>query len=72
MRDRNLEIARHALIDKAIDYEIIRSSGNQTRVNFTCYCGEKHSKQVGDVVGKKQTGLLCKLHSLERMRRKKF
>ena len=72
MRDRFLEIARHAESDKAIHYEIVKSKGGQTRVIFTCHCGETHSKQVGDVVGKKQTGLLCKLHSIERVRRKKI
>lgn len=41
----------------------------QYRVVFRCYCGEEYSKQVNDVCGKKDTGLFCYIHSLERKRR---
>jgi hypothetical protein len=42
----------------------------QHRVVFNCFCGEEYSKQVNDVCGKKDTGLLCYEHSLERKRRR--
>ena len=71
-RNRIEVLKLQATLDGATLGTILKYPKKQARVEFTCYCGEVYSKQVGDVVGGKQTGLLCKIHSLERIRRKKI
>lgn len=71
-RRQKLEVI--AIDDNAKIIEIQPKSEicKQYRVVFDCFCGERYSKQVNDVCGKKSTGLFCYAHSLERRRRVKL
>lgn len=52
MSRKRIEVLKlQAVLDGAALGNILKSPKKQARVEFTCFCGEKYSKQVGDVVG---------------------
>jgi hypothetical protein len=69
---RKEALYEYAITDGATEISIVKESGKQPRVHFTCHCGEAYSKQVNDVTGVKKTGLFCYKHSMERKRRKEM
>lgn len=74
MSKRRQELERISLRDNAIVIWVHQKTETckQYRVVFDCFCGERYSKQINDVCGKKDTGLFCYEHSLERKRRTKL